>query len=152
VHPDRCVIGHHSTHPHVVPLVEIVAGERPRHRQCNRRSSFTPHGKKPIHLRKEVVGHLSEPSASALYREVVYLIGRGGVCSTSPDADAARVLGARPALGCHGTEFAFHLGAGEGGIQHFMDHLSGPVASCGRLGPLTEFTPEVKKTIIDGVD
>jgi hypothetical protein len=37
-------------------------------------------------------------------------------------------------------------------MQHFMEHLSGPVASWWKdLGTITEFSPEVKQTIIDGV-
>jgi hypothetical protein len=51
-----------------------------------------------------------------------------------------------------GSNRLFHLGGGEGGIQHFMEHLSGPVASWWKdLGTLTEFSPAVKQTIIDGV-
>jgi hypothetical protein len=51
-----------------------------------------------------------------------------------------------------GPNLLFHLGGGQGGIQHFMEHLSGPLAALWKdLGPLTEFTPQVKQTIIDGV-
>jgi len=33
-----------------------------------------------------------------------------------------------------------------------MEHLSGPMATSWKdLGPLTDFTPEIKQTIIDGV-
>jgi hypothetical protein len=46
----------------------------------------------------------------------------------------------------------FHLAGGEGGIQHFMEHLSGPVATWWKdLGTITDFSPEVKQTIVDGV-
>ena len=34
-------------------------------------------GKKPIHLKKELPGHVANRIQSALYREVVYLIGQG---------------------------------------------------------------------------
>jgi hypothetical protein len=46
----------------------------------------------------------------------------------------------------------FHLAGGEGGIQHFMDHLSGPVASWWKdLGTFTDWPEGSKKTIVDGV-
>jgi hypothetical protein len=46
----------------------------------------------------------------------------------------------------------FHLGGGEGGIQHFMEHLSGPVATWWKdLGSFTEWPEGSKQTIIDGV-
>jgi hypothetical protein len=51
-----------------------------------------------------------------------------------------------------GPSLLFHLGGGEGGIQHFLEHLSGPMAALWKdLGPLTDFTPEIKQTISDGV-
>ena len=46
----------------------------------------------------------------------------------------------------------FHLGGGEGGIQHFMEHLSGPVALWWKdLGGFTEWPEGSKATIVDGV-
>jgi CRISPR/Cas system-associated protein Cas10 (large subunit of type III CRISPR-Cas system) len=51
-----------------------------------------------------------------------------------------------------GPNLLFHLAGGEGGIQHFMEHLSGPVATWWKdLGTITEFSPEVKQTIVNGV-
>ena len=51
-----------------------------------------------------------------------------------------------------GPSMLFHLAGGEGGIQHFMEHLSGPVATWWKdLGTITEFSPEVKQTIVNGV-
>jgi hypothetical protein len=51
-----------------------------------------------------------------------------------------------------GPNLLFHLAGGPGGIHHFMEHLSGPVASWWKdLGTITEFSPQVKQAIIDGV-
>jgi len=41
-HPERCVIGHPFNPPHLIPLVEIVGGPRPRKRQSGARTNFTP--------------------------------------------------------------------------------------------------------------
>src|SRR6202051_4065989 len=57
-HPERCVIGHPFNPPHVVPLVEVVAGEKTSPETVQRAISFYESiGKKPIHVRKEVRGH-----------------------------------------------------------------------------------------------
>jgi hypothetical protein len=46
----------------------------------------------------------------------------------------------------------FHLGGGQGGIQHFMEHLSGPVAMWWKdLGGLTEWPAGSKEAIVAGV-
>ena len=41
-HPERCVIGHPFNPPHLVPLVEVVGGEKTRPRRSNGRSPSTP--------------------------------------------------------------------------------------------------------------
>jgi 3-hydroxyacyl-CoA dehydrogenase len=150
-HPERCVIGHPFNPPHVVPLVEVVAGEKTSPETVERAISFyTSIGKKPIHVRKEVVGHVANRLQAALYREVVYLIEQG-VLDVS-DSDAAVCWGPGLRWGVMGPNLLFHLGGGPGGIQHFMEHLSGPVATWWKdLGTITEFSPEVKQIIIDGV-
>src|SRR6266571_8254820 len=51
-----------------------------------------------------------------------------------------------------GPSMLFHLAGGEGGIQHFMDHLSGPVASWWKdLGGFTDWPEGSKKTIVEGI-
>jgi len=150
-YPERCVIGHPFNPPHMVPLVEVVAGAKTSLETVERALSFyTSIGKRPIHVRKEVVGHVANRLQAALYREVVYLIEQGVL--DVADSDAAVCWGPGLRWGLMGPNLLFHLGGGEGGIQHFMDHLSGPVATWWKdLGTITEFSQEVKQTIVNGV-
>jgi 3-hydroxyacyl-CoA dehydrogenase len=150
-HPERCVIGHPFNPPHVVPLVEVVAGAKTSPETVQRAISFYASiGKKPIHVRKEVVGHVANRLQAALYREIVYLIEQGVL--DVADSDAAVCWGPGLRWGVMGPSLLFHLGGGPGGIQHFMEHLSGPVATWWKdLGTITDFSPQVKQTIIDGV-
>ena len=150
-HPERCVIGHPFNPPHVIPLVEVVAGEKTSPETVQRAIAFYASiGKKPIHVRKEVVGHVANRLQAALYREIVYLIEQGVL--DVADSDAAVSWGPGLRWGVMGPNLLFHLGGGQGGIQHFMEHLSGPVATWWKdLGTITEFSPQVKQTIIDGV-
>jgi 3-hydroxyacyl-CoA dehydrogenase len=150
-YPERCVIGHPFNPPHVVPLVEVVAGAKTSPQTVERAISFYASiGKRPIHVRKEVVGHVANRLQAALYREVVYLIEQGVL--DVADSDAAVCWGPGLRWGVMGPNLLFHLAGGQGGIQHFMEHLSGPVATWWKdLGTITEFSPQVKKTIIDGV-
>lgn len=150
-HPERCVIGHPFNPPHVVPLVEVVAGAKTSAQTVQQTIAFYKTiGKKPIHVRKEVVGHVANRLQAALYREVVYLIEQGVL--DVADSDAAVCWGPGLRWGVMGPNLLFHLGGGQGGIQHFMDHLSGPLSTWWKdLGKITEFSPEVKQTIIQGV-
>ena len=98
-------------------------------------------GKKPIHLKKELPGHVANRLQSALYREVVYLIGQGVL--DVADADDAVSWGPGLRWGVMGPNLLWHLGGGEGGIQHFMDTLM-PRMAAGWPGlGNPEFTPEL---------
>ena len=150
-HPERCVIGHPFNPPHVVPLVEVVAGEKTSPETVQRAIAFYASiGKKPIHVRKEVVGHVANRLQAALYREIVYLIEQGVL--DVADSDAAVCWGPGLRWGLMGPNLLFHLGGGPGGIHHFMEQFTGPLSTWWKdLGTITEFSPQVKQTIIDGV-
>jgi 3-hydroxyacyl-CoA dehydrogenase len=150
-HPERCVTGHPFNPPHVIPLVEVVAGAKTSPQTVERAISFyTSIGKKPIHVRKEIVGHVANRLQAALYREIVYLIEQGVL--DVADSDAAVCWGPGLRWGVMGPSLLFHLGGGQGGIQHFMEQFTGPLATWWKdLGKITEFSPEVKQTIVDGV-
>ena len=148
-HPERCVIGHPFNPPHVIPLVEIVGGEKTSPETIQRVISFySSIGKKPIHLRKEVVGHVANRLQAALYREIVYLIEQGVV--DVADADTAVCWGPGLRWGVMGPNLLFHLGGGANGIRHFMEQFTGPLSTWWKdLGTITEFSPSIKQTIID---
>jgi len=150
-HPERCVIGHPFNPPHLIPLVEVVGGSKTSPETIRRAIDFYASiGKKPIHLRKEVVGHVANRLQAALYREIVYLIEQGVL--DVADSDTAVCWGPGLRWGVMGPNILFHLGGGEGGIQHFMEHLAGPMASWWKdLGTLTELSPETKQVIVEGV-
>ena len=149
--PERCVIGHPFNPPHVVPLVEVVAGEKTSPHTVEEAISFYASiGKKPIHVRKEVVGHVANRLQAALYREIVYLIEQGVV--DVADSDTAVCWGPGLRWGVMGPSLLFHLGGGQGGMQHFLGQFTGPLAAWWKdLGKITEFSPEVKQTLLEGV-
>lgn len=149
--PDRCLTGHPFNPPHIIPLVEVVAGAKTSPDAVKQALAFYASiGKKPIRLRKEVVGHVANRLQSALYREVVHLI-EGGVLDVS-DADTAVSWGPGLRWGVMGPSLQFHLGGGQGGIQHFMEHI-GPAMEVWwkDLGTQTEYSSQAKQLIVDGV-
>jgi len=149
-HPDRCVIGHPFNPPHLIPLVEVVGSEKTSSATIERAIAFYASiGKRPIHVRKEVVGHVANRLQAALYREVVYLIEQD-VLSVS-DADAAVSWGPGLRWGVMGPNLLFHLAGGEGGIHHFMEHLAGPMTTWWKDLGNPEFTPDLKEKIVQGV-
>src|ERR1700678_2099506 len=150
-HPERCVTGHPFNPPHIIPLVEVVAGAKTSPETVERAIVFyTSIGKKPIHVRKEVVGHVANRLQAALYREIVYLIEQGVL--DVADSDVAVCMGPGLRWGLMGPNLLYHLGGGPGGIQHFLEQFVGPMTSWWEdLGSPDLFNAELQKKIVDGV-
>jgi 3-hydroxyacyl-CoA dehydrogenase len=149
-HPERCVIGHPFNPPHMIPLVEVVGGNKTSPEAIQQAMAFyAAIGKKPIHLHKELPGHAANRLQAALYREVIYLIEQG-ILSVE-DVDAAVSWGPGLRWGVMGPNLLWHVGGGQGGIHHFMEHLMDPLAALMKNLGNPELTGELKQTITQGV-
>jgi len=149
-HPERVLIGHPFNPPHIVPLVEVVGGAKTSPDAIQQAMAFyTSIGKKAIHLRKELPGHVANRFQAALYREMLYLIEQG-VLSVE-DTDAAVCYGPGLRWGVMGQSLQWHLGGGAGGIKHFMEHLMDPLQGMMKALGTPNITPELKQKVIDGV-
>ena len=149
-HPERVLVGHPFNPPHIIPLVEVVGGAKTAPEAIKQAMAFYASiGKKPIQLRKELPGHVANRLQAALYREMLYLIEQG-VLSVD-DMDVAVSYGPGLRWGVMGQSLQWHLGGGEGGIKHFMDHLMEPLAGMMKVLGTPNITPHLKQTIIDGV-
>jgi 3-hydroxyacyl-CoA dehydrogenase len=149
-HPERCVIGHPFNPPHLIPLVEIVGGAKTSEDTIQRVADFyTALGKRTIRLHKEVPGHVANRLQAALWREIVYLVSEGVVDVS--DADTAVCWGPGLRWGVMGPTLLFHLGGGQGGIEHFFDQFTGPMTAWWKVLGNPQITPEVRKTVVAGV-
>jgi carnitine 3-dehydrogenase len=148
--PERCVIGHPFNPPHVVPLVEVVGGAKTSEATIERAMAFYASiGKKPVRLHKALPGHVANRFQAALYKEVLYLVQQG-VLSVA-DADIAVCYGPGIRWGVMGPSLQWHIGGGQGGIQHFMEHLMDPLAGMMKALGTPEITPQLKQTVVDAV-
>ncbi|ACL59994.1 3-hydroxyacyl-CoA dehydrogenase NAD-binding domain-containing protein [Methylobacterium nodulans] len=145
--PERVLVAHPFNPPHLVPLVEIVAGDAAT--AARAAAFYRGLGRRPVILRREMPGHIANRLASALYREAVNLVAEG-VASVA-DIDAALCHGPGLRWAAMGPHMTYHLGGGAGGIAHYLAHL-GPSqerrwASLGNPA----LTPEVQAAIVAGV-
>ncbi len=149
-HPQRCVIGHPFNPPHLIPLVEVVGGDKTAPAMVEKAIAFYRGiGKHPIRINKEVTGHVANRLQAALWREAVHLVAEGVVSVADADAAIAYGPGLRWAL--MGPHLTFHLAGGEGGITHFMSHIADAAQTWMDDLGTTRLTPQVRKLIIDGV-
>ena len=148
--PGRFLIGHPFNPPHLIPLVEVVGGERTAPDTVALAMAFyRAIGKHPIHLHKEAPGHLANRLQSALWREAVHAVAEG-VASVA-DVDAAVAYGPGLRWAMMGPHLTFHLAGGEGGMAHFMEHLGPANEVWWRSLGQPVLTPQLQRTIIAGV-
>ena len=147
--PQRCLLGHPFNPPHILPLVEVAGGPRGAPEVERAMAFWEKAGKTPVHLRKELPGHLVNRLTAALFREAVHLIAEDVADVADIDKAIANGPGLRLALA--GPFLNYHLGGGEGGIEHYFEHL-GPsqVERWKSLGE-PELSEDVVARIIEGV-
>ena len=126
--PERIMLGHPFNPPHLIPLVEVVGGEKTSDAMIDRAMAFyAAIGKKPIRLRRELKGHIANRLQAALWREVFHLVDIGA--ATVADIEVAIAHGPGLRWGALGPFAHLHLSGGDGGIAHLLAHLGGPIES-----------------------
>jgi carnitine 3-dehydrogenase len=144
------LLGHPFNPPHLIPLVEVVGGRLTSKDAIKKALAFYGSiGKKPIHIQREVKGHVANRLQAALWREAFYLVEQGIASVEDVDTAIAHGPGLRWAL--LGPFLNLHLSGGAGGIAHVLEHLGPPLESWWReLGNIT-LNEDLNEAIARGV-
>ena len=145
-HPGRCVVGHPFNPVYLLPLVEVVGGQKTDPAAIQAAIAvYRSLGMRPLHVRKEVPGFIADRLLEALWREALHLVN-DGVASTGEIDDAIR-FGAGLRWSFMGTFLTYTLAGGNAGMRHFMAQF-GPALQL----PWTYLpAPELTETLIDRV-
>lgn len=120
--PQRCILVHPLTPPHIIPFVEIVPGEKTSKETVEITYKFMlKMGKTPAVLKKEVPGYIANRLQAALWREAIDLLDKG--VATAEDIDKAFYTGLGVRFAIMGPYLRAHLAGGTGGIEHFLSAL-----------------------------
>lgn len=118
--PERVVLGHPFNPPHLIPLVEVAGGQATSASAVELALGFyRAIGKHPIHLRREIKGHVANRLQAALWQEAFHLVAAGVASVADVDAAIAHGPGLRWAL--LGPFVNLHLSGGAGGIGALFD-------------------------------
>lgn len=149
-HPERVVLGHPFNPPHLVPLVEVIGGDQTSAETLEFTMAFyNSIGKRSIHPRKEVKGHIANRLQAALWREAFSLVDQG--VATVQDIDLAIAHGPGLRWALLGPFMNLHLSGGQGGIEHLLDHLGGPIEDWWKDLGSPSMTPELKRKVAEQV-
>lgn len=145
-HPERCVVGHPFNPVYLLPLVEVVGGQRTAPDAVQAAIGiYSALGMRPLHVRKEVPGFIADRLLEALWREALHLVN-DGVATTGEIDDAIR-FGAGLRWSFMGTFLTYTLAGGDAGMRHFMAQF-GPALKL----PWTYLqAPELTEQLIDDV-
>ncbi|MEU6142005.1 3-hydroxyacyl-CoA dehydrogenase NAD-binding domain-containing protein [Streptomyces sp. NPDC047081] len=149
--PERVLVGHPFHPSHLIPLVEVVPGARTTDAAVQRALDFyTSLGKRPIHVRQELPGHVTNRLQAALWQEAYSLVERGVVSVADVDAAISQGPGLRWAL--LGPLVNQHLSGGAGGMAHTLEHLGPPAEEWMKDLRPAPLTPALVSLLVDGVD
>lgn len=143
-HPERVLIGHPFNPSYLLPLVEIVGGEKTSAEAKERAADFYRSlGMHVLHVRNEIEGYLSDRLQEAIWREILHLV-KDGVATTG-ELDDAIVYGPGLRWAFMGVNLTFTLAGGEQGMRHMLEHF-GPALEL----PWTKLkAPELTEELID---
>ncbi|WP_447041482.1 3-hydroxyacyl-CoA dehydrogenase NAD-binding domain-containing protein [Streptomyces sp. DSM 118878] len=144
--PGRLVVGHPFNPPYLIPLVEVVGGERTDAGAVAWASRFYEvAGKSVITMKSEVPGFIANRLQEALWREALHMVANGEATVQEIDDSITEGPGLRWAF--MGPMLTFALAGGEGGMAHMLDHFGPSLKS-----PWTRLeAPELDKKLYDAV-
>lgn len=144
----RMLVGHPFNPPHLIPLVEVVPGERTSpDATADAVAFYEAIGKVPRVLKKEIQGFVANRLQRAIMREACYLVQEGVVTVDELDDIVTSSIGLRWAV--NGPFSSFHMGGGPKGLESFFQHLGKNMANSFKVILQVEFDEKLQRRIID---
>jgi carnitine 3-dehydrogenase len=149
--PERTVVGHPFNPPYIVPLVEVLAGERTDPAIVDWAMDFyARYDKRPLKLDRYVPAFIASRLQEAMWREALHMIKEGEATVEQIDASVCDGPGLRWAI--TGPIMNFHLAGGEGGIAHVLEHFGPTLAEPWTRLQAPELDDELQRRLIEGCE
>ncbi|MCW5220361.1 L-carnitine dehydrogenase [Verminephrobacter aporrectodeae subsp. tuberculatae] len=148
-HPERCMVGHPFNPVYLLPLVEVLGGERTAPAALEAAQQvYRALGMRPLHVRKEVPGFIADRLLEALWREALHLVN-DGVATTGEIDDAIR-FGAGIRWSFMGSFLSYTLAGGDAGMRHFMQQFGPALELPWTRLVAPQLSAELIERVVDG--
>ncbi|MDC7335976.1 3-hydroxyacyl-CoA dehydrogenase NAD-binding domain-containing protein [Streptomyces lydicus] len=145
----RLVVGHPFNPPYLIPLVEVVGGERTDREAVEWAARFYDvAGKSVITMDRELPGFIANRLQEALWREALHMVANGEASVEDIDASITEGPGLRWAF--MGPCLTFALAGGEGGMAHMLDHFGPSLKSPWTRLEAPELDRALRDAMVDG--
>ena len=144
VAPERFLVAHPFNPVYLLPLVELVGGEKTAPAAIEAAATFLTYiGMHALRVRREVPGHLTDRLQEAIWREILHMVNDG--VATTGELDESIIYGPGLRWAAMGTNMVYHLAGGESGMRHMLAQF-GPALKW----PWTKLeAPELTESLID---
>lgn len=147
--PERVMIGHPFNPVYLLPLCELVAGEKTSAETIERAEVFYQSlGMHTLRVRKEVDAYLADRLQEAIWREGLHMINEG--VATTSDLDAAITYGPGLRWAFMGTFHTYHLAGGDAGMRHMLEQFGPALKLPWTKLEAPELTDELIDKVVDG--
>ncbi len=148
-HPERVLIGHPFNPVYLLPLVEVLGGERTAAAALETAAAFYQRiGMHPLRLRRELEGFVANRLQSALWREALHLIAEGAATTAEIDQAVTHGPGLRWAL--MGPSLTHHLAGGAGGMEHTLAQFGPAMELPWSKLAAPALSEDLRRRLIDG--
>ncbi|WP_067726002.1 3-hydroxyacyl-CoA dehydrogenase NAD-binding domain-containing protein [Oceanobacillus damuensis] len=150
-HPNRLIVAHPFNPVYILPLVEIVGGDKTSKETIEiAEALFTDIAMKPLIVNKEIEGHIADRLMEALWREALHLVNDG--IATTEEVDKAIIYGAGLRWAQMGPFMTFHLAGGDAGMRHMLEQFGPALKLPWTKLVAPELTDDLKDKVITGCE
>jgi carnitine 3-dehydrogenase len=150
--PERVIVAHPFTPLYILPLVEIAGGEKTSEEAKKKAAGFYASiGMRPLEVRKEVDGFISDRLQVAMWHEALHLVKEG--VATIAEIDAAVNGGPGLRWAVTGLAMTWHI-SGDRGLQGSMRGINTDDLNYSKLKPprfTDDFIDEVHGQAVDAM-
>ncbi len=150
-HPERVIVAHPFNPVYLMPLVELVGGEKTDAAFVeNAREFYSGLDMKPLIVNKEIEGHIADRLMEAIWRESLHIVNDG--VATTEEVDASIVYGPGLRWALMGPFMTLHMGGGKAGMRHLLEQFGPALKLPWTKLEAPELTDELAEKVIEGCE
>ena len=149
--PERVIVAHPFNPVYLMPLVELVGGDKTDKAYIEKARNFYHTLKmKPLVVRQEIEGHIADRLMEAIWRESLHIVNDG--VATTEEVDASIIYGPGLRWALMGPFMTLHMGGGKQGMRHLLEQFGPALKLPWTKLVAPELTDELAEKVITGTE